>query len=350
MTSVLGKFALVLALGLIGCERKAEIPAGTGQASHAVRSQEPAAQPKEPAYPPPPWRFPAAERVVAVGDVHGDITAARSALRLAGAIDAKDRWIGGSLVVVATGDQLDRGDDERSLMRLLEAIRRQARDQGGTFHVLSGNHEVMNVAGNFDYVSPKGFLDYADVRRPDLGELLAHFPPPAQGRAAAFLPGGPEARLIASWPVIVQVGSTIFVHGGVLDAHVRYGIEKINAEVSAWMSGKLEVLSNELRSQEAPFWARRYSLASPLSEACAELDRVLGAVGAERMVVGHTPQKQGINSACNAKVWRIDVGLSAYYGSEPAEVLEITPSSVRPIRLASATQQPARNAVVPAAR
>ncbi len=35
-------------------------------------------------------------RVVAIGDLHGDLEAARSALRLAGAIDEQDQWIGGA--------------------------------------------------------------------------------------------------------------------------------------------------------------------------------------------------------------------------------------------------------------
>lgn len=47
---------------------------------------------------------PAAPREVAFSDVHGDIEAARAALQLAGAIDDEDRWIGGDLVVVQTGD------------------------------------------------------------------------------------------------------------------------------------------------------------------------------------------------------------------------------------------------------
>jgi hypothetical protein len=50
----------------------------------------------------------APKRIVALGDVHGDLSATRRALRLAGAIDDQDRWIGGRLVVVQTGDQLGR--------------------------------------------------------------------------------------------------------------------------------------------------------------------------------------------------------------------------------------------------
>ena len=60
------------------------------------------------------------QRIVAFGDVHGDLEAARGALRLAGAIDEQDRWIGGDLIVVQTGDQLDRGDQEQAILDLFE--------------------------------------------------------------------------------------------------------------------------------------------------------------------------------------------------------------------------------------
>jgi hypothetical protein len=73
-----------------------------------------------------PFRFPAAERVVAVGDLHGDIGSMREALRLAGAIDDKDRWVGEKLVLVQVGDQLDRGDDEPEILRLLDALTAEA--------------------------------------------------------------------------------------------------------------------------------------------------------------------------------------------------------------------------------
>jgi hypothetical protein len=59
------------------------------------------------------------------------------------------------------------------------------------------------------------------------------------------------------------------------------------------------------------------------------LARVLQQVGAKRLVVGHTVQKNGISGACQDKVFRIDVGLSAYYGNNPAQVLEISGGRTR---------------------
>jgi hypothetical protein len=46
------------------------------------------------------------------------------------------------------------------------------------------------------------------------------------------------------------------------------------------------------------------------------------------MVVGHTVQKTGISSACEGRIWRIDVGLAHYYGGSVA-ALEIAQGQVR---------------------
>lgn len=57
---------------------------------------------------------------------------------------------------------------------------------------------------------------------------------------------------------------------------------------------------------------------------CGLLEETLNKIpGARRMVVGHTIQENGINSACNGKVYRIDVGLSKGCGDGLPEVLEI---------------------------
>ena len=68
------------------------------------------------------WRFPAVPRVIAVGDVHGDLAAARRALRLARVVDEDDQWVGGATWVVQVGDQLDRGDDEQAILDWFERL------------------------------------------------------------------------------------------------------------------------------------------------------------------------------------------------------------------------------------
>jgi hypothetical protein len=45
------------------------------------------------------------------------------------------------------------------------------------------------------------------------------------------------------------------------------------------------------------------------------------------LVVAHTVHLEGITSACNGKVWRVDVGMSAYYGGVPS-VLKISDGQI----------------------
>ena len=44
--------------------------------------------------------LPAAARLVAIGDLHGDMGKTRRAFRIAGLIDANDRWTGGTTTAV----------------------------------------------------------------------------------------------------------------------------------------------------------------------------------------------------------------------------------------------------------
>lgn len=283
------------------------------------------------------------QRIVAFGDVHGDLEATRGALRLAGAIDQQDRWIGGELIVVQTGDQLDRGDQEQAILDLFERLRVESRAAGGAFHALLGNHELMNARGDLRYVTEGGFADFMDVVEYDLGDALkiwdrssatfrsgtlADFEPHQRARMAAFMPGGPYAELLAQRQVILQVGDNVFVHGGVLPDHVAYGIEEINGAAQAWLRGEAE-LPPVLSGSESPQWTRLYS-SDPDSVACEVLAEALTALDAKRIVMGHSRQ-DGIASACGARAWRIDVGMAAYYGGS-VEVLEIVGDSIRVLK------------------
>ena len=151
-----------------------------------------------------------------------------------------------------------------------------------------------------------------------------------RGRAAAFLPGGSWALKLAKRNLIAIVGDTVFVHGGVLPSHVHYGIARFNAEAAAWMRGPFVRQPSVLVSRQAPIWTRRYSEGTPTSSACKDLQATLDALDADRMVVGHTTQRNGITHACGKRVWRIDVGMAAAYGGEPA-VLIIDGDEVRPV-------------------
>jgi Calcineurin-like phosphoesterase len=276
------------------------------------------------------YRFASSSRLVAIGDIHGDLRALRAALRLASAIDSDDRWIGKDLTVVQTGDQVDRGDQDREVLDVLEKLEDEAKAAGGSLHVLNGNHELMQASFDFRYVTPRSFQSFHDFssRAPAAAQRL---PDAERGRAAAFAPGAPYAQKLARHLTIAVVGDSLFAHAGVLPAHVDYGLARFNAEASAFLSGHRE-LSRALANDDSPVWTRAYGSPDVGAQTCAMLGRVLQEVGAKRLVVGHTVQKDGISQACGDRLFRIDVGLSAYYGNNPAQVLEITASGARILR------------------
>jgi len=63
--------------------------------------------------------FPAQQRVIAIGDVHGDASALAGCLRLARLIDGNGDWRGGVTHLVQLGDVTDRGNDERECIDML---------------------------------------------------------------------------------------------------------------------------------------------------------------------------------------------------------------------------------------
>jgi hypothetical protein len=293
--------ALTLSL-LVACDRANREAAPSAPLPAPARPVAPA-QPAACTLAAIPARLPVTpKRLVAIGDLHGDLAATRAALRAAQVIDDADRWTGGEAVVVQTGDILDRGDDEPQIYELLERLRGEASKAGGAIVLLNGNHELMNAARDFRYVTPEGMTDFGDRQR-------------------AWDPGGPWAKRIAQYNIVAIIGDSVFSHAGVAGDWTAQ-VDDANQTSRCWLDGQAGGASEPpaaLTSDDSPVWTRVYG-GEPID--CGLLDDALGKLGAKRMVVGHTPQQRGINSACDGKLWRIDVGLAKHYGG-PIEVLEL---------------------------
>lgn len=317
-------------------------------------------------------------RIVAVGDMHGDLTKARHALEIAGVLssDGHDYWTGGTTVLVQLGDILDRGEDEIAIMSLLRSLSLQAEINGGAVFQVNGNHETMNVEGDFRFADigafdeAEDFIEYSNEHRGDWNTAFiewikecqkwkARRKRPASGwtpwnliemqkrtmaRSSLFRPGGQLACELARHGVVLKVNDWIFCHGGLLPHHVNYGIKQMNNEVARWMrgdnnkNGMLEEMPFiATRGYDSVVWSRLYSQEilddeSESYEICDILEAVLDSVNAKGMVVGHTPQTVGANSKCNNKIWRIDVGMSSGVLDAIPEVLEIIGDQVKVIR------------------
>ncbi len=262
-------------------------------------------------------------RVVAIGDIHADIGAMHKAFQAAGATNAGGDWIGGALTVVQLGDLIGRSDDERQVLDFIFDIQRKAARAGGAVHALIGNHEVFGGRVDNQAVGPSPFSAYENVpglRRDD--PRLRILPPNERARGAALMAGGPYARQIAAFPVVLKIGGTVFVHGGVVPRWARYGVERINQEVSQWLLGQAPEPDSAqgVDDGDRVMWTRQFS--SSVDDAdCAVLAESLRILDARRMVVAHTVHPE-ITARCDGRVWAVDVGMSRAYGG-PIQVLEI---------------------------
>ncbi|GAB2247726.1 hypothetical protein Droror1_Dr00007608 [Drosera rotundifolia] len=306
-------------------------------------------------------RRPAPDLLVAIGDVHGDLSKLKHSLRLAGLIDATtDSWSGGSSTLVQVGDVLDRGGDEIRIMYFMERLKRQAMSVGGSVITLNGNHEIMNVGGDFRFVAKEGVEEFRNwgfwYQMGEKMKGLCHgLTNESEGKGKGLFEGvqerfrgvreeyweGFRARVAALRPdgvisrrflgenvTVLVVGDNVFVHGGLLVNHVEYGLDRINEEVRDWIKGKAKGLSREIgKGRDSLVWSRRYSNENELDCDCETLKRVLAMIpGAKRMVMGHTIQENGINGVCGNAAIRIDVGMSKGCGDGLPEVLEIRKS------------------------
>jgi hypothetical protein len=272
----------------------------------------------------------APRRLVVIGDLHADLANARRAFRLAGAIDARDAWIGGPLVVVQMGDIIGRGREDRAVLEFVLELRSRAAAAGGTLHVLLGNHEVFAARPDHRWVDPAAFPAFASLDGLKLGDARVRALPLAErARFAALMPGGHYSAAVASLPAVLRIGDMVFAHGGILPLWARHGVDRVNGEIRAWLSGRTGEPQATLglddgSDDDGVMWSRHFA-AAPEPAVCALADESLDILGARRMFVAHTVQRT-ITSRCNGTIWAVDVGISRYYGGD-VQVLEILDGS-----------------------
>ena len=304
------------------------------------------------AAPPPP------QRIVAIGDLHGDFSVWRDISGAAGLVDSNVHWKGGRTVLVQVGDVVDRGPESLRILRELIRLQKEAPKQGGQVIALVGNHEAMNMTGDLRYTVPADYSAFATPRSPALRERLYatkkaeieakyRSRDPSMTSAAirdawiastplgwveqrlAWAPNGEIGKWVAHNPAVAQVGGNLFVHGGLSVEYSKRPVGQINADVSAALTSVDRSNNSILTDPLGPLWYRGLITREPKATQNPagpaprpsieqELATVLGAYGAERIVVGHTPNLKGIQILYGGKLVTIDTGNSSYYGGPPS--------------------------------
>jgi Calcineurin-like phosphoesterase len=228
-----------------------------------------------------------ADRVVAIGDIHGDFDAFLGLLTHVGLIDAERRWTGRGATLVQTGDYMDRGPKVRPLLDFLMTLEAQAAAGGGRAIVLMGNHEASNAIGVLRDVPASAFAAFADAesegrresaygahvklaeaRRAALGRAdaaitvpkvymnpereawMAAHPPGFVEYLEAFGPQGTYGKWIRTRMVLVRVNDTIFLHGGINPEVAPKKLESLNEqaqkEITRWDRMRKQMIEQQI--------------------------------------------------------------------------------------------------------
>jgi len=259
-----------------------------------------------------------ANNIKVIGDIHGDFDVLIQSLKKAKVINKNHKWKGGKTHIVQLGDILDRGGrpgvttevsdpmEEYKIYEFLNDLDIQAEKHGGKVHYLIGNHELMNMMGDFRYVH-KNHMSNVDKRR------------------QLFAPGGFMANMLACHSyAVLKINDWYFCHAGLLPKHVgTKSITELNGYVRGILRGEITgggERGNEyddiLLSNDSFFWNRFYV---NNADKCTILNQTLDLLGNKNgkggMVIGHTPHKD-MFSDCNQRLWFADVGLSDGFGKD----------------------------------
>lgn len=264
---------------------------------------------------------------------------------------------------------------------------------------LLGNHELMNVMGNLSYVSFMGLLEfnntvdmtninissYINMENQKLNDVINTG---LQNRKNAFSNKFTGKRkealneyLACSRTSAIIIGDLLFVHGGLIKKMAEaYNIADLNRIVRKWLLGELNDDTNKrllytnqektkstdvsfnvnsrlydiLKSKNSIFWNRILGYLESdkntknmsndkklrTKEYCDKiLKEMFQTVNINGIIIGHTPQmsekNNGINSACEQRVWRVDIGASTAFDifrttKRNIQVLEIKYGSGKP--------------------
>jgi hypothetical protein len=336
-------------------------------------------------YPNIPTRINNVRRIIAIGDIHGDLDLAFNFLKVGKLIEVYDiipinkkyiripynieqenvnelinnfingtdiyknsnnmqfkyiTWIGKDSYVVQVGDQIDRCrplmnkkcdnkhttfEDENSditIMYLFDELNKLANDENGKIFSLIGNHEILNFDNNYDYVSYRG-INEIENRKKVFDKM--------------------RKKVACTRLGILVIGEIGFVHGGLAlllakkyteSSHINDSLSDVNRIIKEYIFYRQNsIMINKdnnnvykkylYDSNFSPLWYRKmgylqtdnFDKTGHSTHECKKLvDPVFKTFKLSNLIIGHTPQfgvnNQGINSACDKKVFRVDIGAS----------------------------------------
>jgi hypothetical protein len=259
--------------------------------------------------------LPSHKRLIIIGDIHGDIRRFKNILIDAKIINNNLEWIAEppETIIVQLGDQIDslnRTSTEEwevlkdyEMIYFTENLNLIARAKGGYCISLIGNHELMNVIGDFSSENSKSEI-----------------------RQQLFKPKGSLALILAKRPLIFKIGDLIFCHAKLDIQHLNI-LNKYNKDIfyinQIWKNylenekiniEDKEIIDSVIIGPSGLLWNRKENDKNETSILFKELKVIY-------MFLGHTSYDK-IQLKDN-QIWYCDTGISRSFGKNRYQYLDI---------------------------
>lgn len=259
--------------------------------------------------------FAGAGRILVMGDVHGGYDSLVQFLVNNDVITSQLNWNWGMGHLVFLGDVFDRGDRVTEALWLIYRLEDQAMKAGGRVHYLLGNHEIMVLLDNIQYISDK-YRILTDRINIEYSSLFC------------------KRCLLGQWlrnlNTMLRIDDHLFVHAGLSTKFVNSGLDirSINDMTRFFLDHpERERYRKKIRSlvlgTEGPFWYRGFIEDNHEYDLLPEkdLDRILDYYSVSRIFIGHT-NVEHITPRYGSKVYALDVPYYTFGYSMEALLIE----------------------------
>lgn len=288
------------------------------------------------------------DRVVAVGDVHGDLDRFIDVLSMAGLVGDRQQWTGGSAQLVQLGNLVGRGPKSREAIDYLRKLGLEARKARGRVWCLTGSQEAMRMYGDLSDVPAQEYGLYANKKSQAARERLYQLhiaqmeatgdirkrldlnlgyrqqwekehPLGEMELLQAFSAQGVYGKWLAEQQAALRLADTLFVHAGISPKYAEWSESRLNSRVKEELATGAKPGDDAIcRDPRGPLWWRGFAQDSDASLE-AHVGQLLSRHGVKRIVVGHSPTEgRGVVSRLGGKLILADVGLSSRFGGRRA--------------------------------
>lgn len=254
--------------------------------------------------------YPEQKKLFVFSDIEGELDGFLSILKGNSVIDENNKWIYRDGHIVICGDLFDRGKDVTTVLWFLYYLEDEALKNGGMVHVVLGNHDLMNLNGDFRYVQFK-YFQHAEKFGMHYRDLYA---------ANTEL-----GRWLRTKNVMEKIGDHVFLHAGISKEVVeqKTSIEEINRLSRPWFDKPTIEMPDNV---DKFIGANSYSLTwyrghfSATKEEELQIDEALRFFSAKRIFIGHTVMSEITSLYSYGKVIAVDV--NHHTGNHQAVLIE----------------------------